>query len=80
MAEALSAERPYRAALPVDEVLAIMRRDAGERLDADAFAALEAWLPGPRQRPGRRGLIATAAATPRRAPARRRPSAPGARG
>jgi len=46
VAEALSAERPYRAALPVDEVLAIMRRDAGPRLDEDAFAALEAWLPG----------------------------------
>jgi putative nucleotidyltransferase with HDIG domain len=45
VADALSAERPYRAALPVDEVLAIMRHDAGERLDAGAFAALEAWLP-----------------------------------
>jgi putative nucleotidyltransferase with HDIG domain len=45
VADALSAERPYRAALPVDEVLAIMRRDAGERLDAGAFAALEASLP-----------------------------------
>ena len=42
----LTAERPYRAALPVDEVLAIMRADAGTRLDARAFAALEAWLPG----------------------------------
>jgi putative nucleotidyltransferase with HDIG domain len=46
VAEALSAERPYRAALPIDEVLAIVGRDAGERLDADAFAALAAWLPG----------------------------------
>ena len=45
VADALSAERPYRAALPVDEVLAIMREDAGERLDADAFAALETSLP-----------------------------------
>ena len=34
-----------------DEVLAIMRYDAGKRLDAGAFAALEAWLPSrlPRQ-------------------------------
>ena len=37
--------RPYRAALPVDEVLSIMARDAGPKLDARAFAALEAWLP-----------------------------------
>ena len=46
VAEALSAERPYRAALGVDEVLSIMGRDAGPKLDAGAFAALEAWLPG----------------------------------
>jgi HD-GYP domain-containing protein (c-di-GMP phosphodiesterase class II) len=45
VAEALSAERPYRAALPADEVLAIMRRDAGTALDGDAFAALEVALP-----------------------------------
>ena len=46
VAEALTAERPYRPALPVDEVLAIMRADAGTRFDKQAFAALEAWLPG----------------------------------
>jgi putative nucleotidyltransferase with HDIG domain len=46
VAEALGAERPYRAALPFDEVLSIMGRDAGPKLDAGAFAALEAWLPG----------------------------------
>ena len=46
VAEALSAERPYRAALGVDEVLSIMARDAGPKLDAGAFAALAAWLPG----------------------------------
>jgi putative nucleotidyltransferase with HDIG domain len=46
VAEALSAERPYRAALPVDEVLSIIGRDAGPKLDAGAFAALETWLPG----------------------------------
>jgi HD-GYP domain-containing protein (c-di-GMP phosphodiesterase class II) len=55
LADALSAERPYRAALPVDEALAIMRRDAGPRLDEDAFTALEAWLPG------RDGALAAAA-------------------
>src|SRR5262249_35855224 len=41
VAEALTASRPYRPALGPDEVLAIMRRDAGRKLDADAFAALE---------------------------------------
>jgi putative nucleotidyltransferase with HDIG domain len=45
VAEALTAERPYRAALPVEEVLAIMRAEAGTRFDARAFAALEGWLP-----------------------------------
>jgi putative nucleotidyltransferase with HDIG domain len=44
--DALTSERPYRQALSPDEVLAIMRYDAGKRLDADAFAAVEAWLPG----------------------------------
>jgi HD-GYP domain-containing protein (c-di-GMP phosphodiesterase class II) len=44
VAEALSAERPYRAALPADEVLRIMRPEAGPKLDATAFAALEASL------------------------------------
>jgi putative nucleotidyltransferase with HDIG domain len=55
VAEALSAERPYRAALPVEEVLAIIGRDAGERLDARCVAALAAWLPG-------RGSVLAAAA------------------
>lgn len=45
VAEALSAERPYRAALGVDEVLGIMRAEAGVQLDAGAFEALRAWLP-----------------------------------
>jgi putative nucleotidyltransferase with HDIG domain len=45
VAEALSAERPYRPALSPPEVLATMRPDAGPKLDADAFAALEQLLP-----------------------------------
>lgn len=45
VAEALSAERPYRPALRPEQVLATMRRDAGRKLDADAFAALEQLLP-----------------------------------
>jgi hypothetical protein len=40
--ETLSAERPYRAALPPDEVRAIMRRDAGRGLCPETLAALEA--------------------------------------
>jgi len=39
----------------VDEVLSIIGRDAGPKLDAGAFAALEAWLPG------RAALLADAA-------------------
>ncbi|HEY6761320.1 MAG TPA: HD-GYP domain-containing protein, partial [Baekduia sp.] len=45
IAEALTADRPYRGPLPADEVLAIMRRDAGTTLDPEAFAALEELLP-----------------------------------
>ena len=43
--DALTSERPYRQALAPDEVLGIMRYDAGKRLDAGAFAAVESWLP-----------------------------------
>jgi putative nucleotidyltransferase with HDIG domain len=45
VAEALSAERPYRRALDPDEVLSIMRADASRSLDGDAFAALGDVLP-----------------------------------
>lgn len=45
VAEALSANRPYRPALGPDDVLRIMRRDAGRTLDAEAFSALEHVLP-----------------------------------
>ena len=40
--EALTAERPYRAALPPDQVRAIMRRDGGRALCLEALSALEA--------------------------------------
>jgi HD-GYP domain-containing protein (c-di-GMP phosphodiesterase class II) len=40
--EALSAERPYRAALPPDRVLEIMRGMVGPGLCPESFAALEA--------------------------------------
>jgi putative nucleotidyltransferase with HDIG domain len=45
VAEALSANRPYRSALSPEEVLAVMRPDAGRKLDIEAFAALEQMLP-----------------------------------
>lgn len=38
--DALTAERPYRAALPVSDALVIMERDAGTALDPDCLAAL----------------------------------------
>ncbi len=48
VAEALSADRPYRPGLAPDVVLDIIGRDAGTALDADAFVALrEAWAPAP---------------------------------
>ena len=45
--EALSADRPYRGALPVDEALALMRRDVGTAFCPRAFGALESALAGP---------------------------------
>ncbi len=39
--EALTAERPYRHALPEEQALAIMARDVPARLDPDAFSALK---------------------------------------
>ncbi len=42
--EALSARRPYRDALPIDRVLAIMAQDVPHKLDATVFAALRAHL------------------------------------
>lgn len=45
MAEALSAARPYRGALPRDEVLGILRRQVGTALDGAVVEAL-AGVPG----------------------------------
>lgn len=42
--EALSARRPYRDALPTDQVLSIMAQDVPHKLDATVFAALRAHL------------------------------------
>jgi HD-GYP domain-containing protein (c-di-GMP phosphodiesterase class II) len=49
VAEALSAHRPYREALGPDEVLEIMSREAGTKLDAEAFEALVALMTQPRR-------------------------------
>jgi len=38
--DALTADRPYRAAMPVSQALAIMERDVGTAIDATCFAAL----------------------------------------
>jgi putative nucleotidyltransferase with HDIG domain len=60
VAEALSADRPYRDSLPTEKVLDIMRRDAGAKLDGVAFTALEAFLP--EWRAGASGAAASALA------------------
>ena len=39
--DALTADRPYRAAMPLDAALGIMRKEVGGALDAACFAALE---------------------------------------
>jgi HD-GYP domain-containing protein (c-di-GMP phosphodiesterase class II) len=40
--DALSADRPYRAAMPVDRAFAIMAEEVGTGIDAGCFAALQA--------------------------------------
>tara|TARA_R110000851_G_scaffold333533_1_gene515199 strand:+ start:31316 stop:32680 length:1365 start_codon:yes stop_codon:yes gene_type:complete len=42
--DAITAERPYRAAIPVDKALEIMRKSVGTALDPDCFDALCAGL------------------------------------
>ncbi len=38
--DALTADRPYRAALPVSEAFAVMGRDAGVAFDTECLDAL----------------------------------------
>lgn len=45
--EALTADRPYRAGLPREQALAVLRQEAPHRLCDDAIAALEAVLSTP---------------------------------
>jgi HD-GYP domain-containing protein (c-di-GMP phosphodiesterase class II) len=40
--DALTADRPYRAAMPLDQAYAIMTKEVGSAIDADCFAALQA--------------------------------------
>jgi putative nucleotidyltransferase with HDIG domain len=45
--EALTADRPYRAGMPAERALSILRSDAGTRLCADAVDALDAFVHRP---------------------------------
>lgn len=56
IADALRASRPYRAGLPIDTVLDIMRRDVGSALDAECVRVLTDVLHA--------GTISPAATTP----------------
>jgi len=42
--EALTADRPYRAGMPVEQALSVMRAQAGAALCPEALAGLEGWL------------------------------------
>ena len=42
--DALSAERPYRAAMPIDKVFSIMDSDTGTAFDPDCLAALKSGM------------------------------------
>lgn len=42
--DALTADRPYRAALPAEQALAIMAGEVGRAVDADCFTALRAHI------------------------------------
>lgn len=42
--DALTADRPYRAAMPVSQALCIMQKDVGSSIDETCFAALQAAL------------------------------------
>ena len=40
--DALTSDRPYRAAMPVDQALALMGAEVGTAFDAEGFEALRA--------------------------------------
>lgn len=68
VAEALSADRPYRPALAPDQVREIMSRDVGARLCPEAYAALETYLESPAQVPLPSRSASRRPAPPRSAP------------
>ena len=51
--EALTSDRPYRPALQSENALAVIRADVPDRLDREAFAALESLLAEPGATPHR---------------------------
>ena len=44
--EAMTAERPYRQPMPQDKVMGILSDEVGRGIDADAYAALSAYVEG----------------------------------
>jgi len=44
--DALTADRPYRAAMPVEKALAVMAGEVGHAIDGDCFAALGGLMRG----------------------------------
>lgn len=46
--DALTADRPYRAAMPADQALAVMAAEVGHAIDGDCFDALSAIVRGTR--------------------------------
>lgn len=44
--DALTADRPYRAAMPVDDALAVIAEEVGSAIDGDCFDALRAAVQG----------------------------------
>ena len=48
--DAISADRPYRPAVPVPQTLDIMAQSVGTAIDALCFEALKQVVAGPRQR------------------------------
>ena len=44
--DALTADRPYRPAMPVERALAVMAEEVGRALDPEGFEALKAIVSG----------------------------------
>jgi putative nucleotidyltransferase with HDIG domain len=59
--EALTANRPYRDGMPLEQAMGIIASDVPHKLDADAFAGLQAWVQtdDPAVHPAREGVDVT---------------------